>query len=174
MSVKKKTSPVASLSRLFTSVLTVVILAIGALLFFAFKDLPPYAETVNQKLEQANLHPASNTPSTDTATLNKRASLFYSTTETYKEQAETDIRKYAQLTNIPIQSITPDGGNGGLQVVSVKLTGAVEYDDLLRFITATEGNLPNMKIQSLSMSASGGTSSGMVMVQTLKIGIAVR
>lgn len=174
MSIKKKTSPVVSLSRLFASVLTMIILAIGALLFFAFKDLTPYANTVNQKLEQANLHPASNTPSMDEATLNKRAGLFYSTPETYKEQAETDIRKYAQLTNIPIQSITPDGESEGLRVISVKFTGPVKYDDLLRFVTATESNLPNMKIQSLSIGKSGGASSDMVTVQTLKIGISVR
>ncbi len=174
---QKKTSAVTSLSRFFGFMLFAVIAGIGVLLFFAYRDLPPYAKTVNQKLIAANLStPAEGSTTLDTTALTK-ASLYFAPLATAQAQAEKDIRTYAQLTGVTITSITTDQAQStqSMQALSVKVSNTPSYNNLLQFMTSIEKNLPRMSVQSISLTNTSNSPTGnSIAVKTLVIGVAVR
>ncbi|UTX51465.1 hypothetical protein KI440_00685 [Candidatus Saccharibacteria bacterium TM7i] len=170
MTVKTKTSAVKSLSQLFALILIAILVGIGALLFFAFQKLPTYAASVNQKLEQANLISATDKSRSESTTLSPRAQKFFSTPTAYATQAETDIRAYGKLTNIPIQSVNAEANN----TVSVRITGSVPYESFLQLLTSLESNVPKMTIESLEIDQKQSPTSKNVAVNSLKIKVAVR
>lgn len=166
---KEKTSGVKSVSHLFTLLLIIVILGIGGALYYAFKTLPAYASSVNEKLAQANLTSATGKgPQQATGqTLRLRANKYFVLPSTMESQLSTDIYNYAKLTAIPIQTLQFDVP---AKSVTIVIAGDIPYDKFIAFLTALEGNVPKLTTTALSVKQSGSN----VTVETLRAAIAVR
>lgn len=168
---KKYQSPVKLLSNFFTLILLLLVSGLGLLLFFAFKELPPYAQSVNQKLEQTQLIDPEKSPGQQPNTTLQKAGIFFATPQSYQEKVTVDILAYAKRSGINVESITPAAET---YTLNVQTNGAAPYATTMGFLMAIENNLPNLEIQELTLTKASSSSVDSLAIRTLKIRVSVR
>lgn len=169
MKKKRYNSAVKSLSSLFGFILLLVAGSIGAIVFFAFTNLPDYSYKVNQKLKQANLIKESDSEESSGA---EKSKYYFSTLDNFDLQAKTDVEKYASITGVEILSFSKSPSPEYPNSVSIKL-GNTSYVKLVQFLTLLESNLPKLTIHTISLRNSSNPSVDSLTVETLEVSVAI-
>ena len=101
-----------------------------------------------------------------------KADQLFSTQDTYRSRALSDIKNYADNAGLSIESTNFDDTRS--QTVVVTLASPLSYKKLITFLANVESNLPKMQVSSLSLHHINGGSVDSVKVDQIKIDISVR
>jgi hypothetical protein len=184
----KKSSMNSAKLRAFlgTSIVLVILLA-GVGFYFAQDWLHNLAVSVSHKVADSNSSDSS------VQSLNKlqkelasrqdiisKTNNIVTSTSTYQTQAVKDLTAYAKASGItissyafPVVAAAAAGSTTPITQVTVTLTSPVSYANLLRFMTAIEGNLPKMQITSVNMGRLSGDSAS-VKIDQLTVAVYTR
>ena len=178
----KKPFNAQSLRAVLAFLLVAVILGGGYLFYYGLNQVSDYSIEVNQSLHEADasnkqvaqLQLLKSQLSQSDALISKADSLFASPA-TYQGQASTDLKNYANQVGLSITSIAfDDPAATGSYAAIVSFKNPVNYSKFIQFLSLVEGNLPKMQVSSLSLKHQPSGSANDVVVETIKINIAVR
>lgn len=151
-------TPSSLKSSLFITVFLLII-GSGVAYYLSFVSLSEYARTV----QQASVDAKASTDQIQTlqllrAQLAQNSSLLttadaiFAPTSSAASIAEADLRRYAQLAGVEIKAITKlDTNNPSSTVLSVELTGPINYQNFSAFLVGIENNVPKLQVTSLSL-----------------------
>lgn len=178
MKPKKQFKP-QNLRTILSFIFTIVLLAGAGAFYFGLGVLKDYSTEVNQRLVDADasgkqieeLQTLKSQLSQSTSLVGKANQLF-ATPDTYQARALSDIKNYADIAGLSLESTNFDSASP--QTIIVKLGEPVTYGKLITFLTNVESNLPKLQVSSISLGHITGGASDSVKVGEIKIDISVR
>lgn len=183
----KKSKMTASALRGTLSTMIVLIICLSAMGFYYAQNwLNDMAISVSQTIadstESGNniqaLHKLQNELKSRQDIISRASSLF-TPKQTYQTQAVEDLTAYATATGVVISNFafpTPVAtANSATPTTTVTLTlsNPVSYINLLKFMSAIEGNLPKMQISNINIRRINGDSQS-VQIDQLTVEVSTR
>lgn len=195
---REKMTPAVTMRIVFALSLVIILVGMGAIVYFGYTMLQGTAEEVSKIQTEAK---AVDAKVQNLARLEKemekykdsvaKARQLVAETQQYQYQNQiiSDLTTYANQSGVGIEGFTFASGSAGSKSssgssgansgagpksmkVSVRLNEKTDYMALLRFMHLIEQNLTRMQIASVSMSKTEGT--GQVNTQTLEVEVYVR
>ena len=195
---REKMTPAVTMRIVFALSLVIILVGMGAIVYFGYTMLQGTAEEVSKIQTEAK---AVDAKVQNLARLEKemekykdsvaKARQLVAETQQYQYQNQiiSDLTTYANQSGVGIEGFTfasssagsksssgSSGANSGAgpksMKVSVRLNEKTDYMALLRFMHLIEQNLTRMQIASVSMSKAEGV--GQVSTQTLDVEVYVR
>jgi hypothetical protein len=152
---------------LLSVILTLVIVAGGAVFYFGLTMVQEYSVEVNNRLIDAE---ASGAQIQQLQSLRQQIAQ----NESLIAKADRVFAIPANQTGLSIRSTDFDDPSTGTYSVTVRLNSPISYPALIQFITLVEGNLPNMQLASIDLEQVQGGDATTVDVGDIKINISVR
>ncbi len=195
---REKMTPAVTMRIVFALSLVIILVGMGAIVYFGYTMLQGTAEEVSKIQTEAK---AVDAKVQNLARLEKemekykdsvaKARQLVAETQQYQYQNQiiSDLTTYANQSGVGIEGFTFASGSAGSKSssgssgansgagpksmkVSVRLNEKTDYMALLRFMHLIEQNLTRMQIASVSMSKAEGV--GQVSTQTLDVEVYVR
>lgn len=181
MQQKKQFKP-QNLRAILATLLGIIALGGGALLYWGVGIVEEYAVEVNHRLidaeasgQQIQQLQTLRAQLNQSNSLVEKANQIFSTPDAYRAQVLTDVKNYADASGLSITNTTfEDPAASGVYSITVSFRSPASYSGLIKFLTNIEGNLPKLHVSSLSLghASSGGADS--VKIGEIKIDVAVR
>jgi hypothetical protein len=187
--MKKSKMSAVTLRRILASSIVLLIGLAGVGFYFAQSFLHDFAVSVGQTVAQSK---SSDTSLQSLSTLQqklaneqdiiRKTNTIFTSTTNYQTQAVQDLITYAGETGItisnyvfPATGVTSSAATNSIPLtqITVTLASPVSYNNLLKFMTAIEGNLPKMQITSLNLGRVDGDSTS-VQIQQLTVAVYTR
>jgi len=173
-----------SIRGLLSFVIVVLILGIAGGFYLGLEKVREFSISVNHTVADADASGGSvdelqklKQALAQSETLVNKANLVFATEANYQSQALKDVQKYASTFGVTIKNTDFGGATStvGARSFVITLQSPVDYNKLLQFLDAIEGNLPKMQIASISLSRpTTGDLNKTVETGTITIGISTR
>lgn len=178
----KKQLQATSVKRLLTTTIVALILVAGGGFYLAVQQIKSFAVTTNHTAADAeaserNIEKLQELKQSlaQSESLVEKSNKLFATEATYQSQALKDVQRYATTIGLTISSTNFDSNPASTgRSFSIALQSPVNYEKLIRFLDAIEGNLPKMQIQSMKISRSDAGTASDVDVSDITIGISTR
>lgn len=189
----KKDMQATSLRSLLIGLVLLTLAAASVAFYFGFDWIKSHAEEVNTVIVAASQSGSTaNSVNELREQLEKQqeiittANSLFALTSNYQTQVIKDVYAYAEKTGINVSDIqlaeeASSGSSSGskptsslsTKSVTISLEGSVSYQNLLKFLTYIETNIPKMQISGIELSRpSDGSAS--VSISNITIGMYVR
>lgn len=183
----KKVPAVKSLDNLLIVILIVLVLGIGAGVYFAYTNLLSSSKAASHAIAQLQKENAPMQNTEEIATQNQQYADVLAIvprlsipTSDIQSVITPDINKYARLTGILISSTTygKESGTPGSNssptnnnTVSIEVSNTVPMKSVLQFIKLIENNIPLMYVTEISLEGTDGKD---VKLNSMTIGAVVQ
>lgn len=151
--------PAKKVARSFKNTLLFIIFLVVAFMIIGFYYGQDFLRDFAQSIAESNQTGTVSSLSLSAEETSKINSIFFEKTN-YQDLVRQNLESYAKdsglrVNNYEFANITPDAT--GFQTVSVdlKITSAVEYANLIKFLQHIETSLPKMQTTELNLSKDG-------------------
>ena len=183
--MKKPKITAVSVRKFLTTLLVILIIAGVGGFYFGLQQVRSFGVDVSHDVADANASGKNIERLQELKViLDEREALIlkadgiFSTEANYQSQALTDVQRYAAAYNLRILTTnfeskpTTPIANG--HNFSITLQTPTNYEKLLQFLNAIEGNLPKMQIASITLSRAPTAKASDVTVGTITITISTK
>lgn len=160
---RQKPGKAAQLRGLLTLLFLLVIAGGAGLYYLSLDTLKEYATEVNNKVidseasaKQVQQLQTLESQLSQSDGLISKANDIFATEGNFQSQAIRDVRRYAQLTNLTIQTTTfnEDASTPNSRSFIVEIGSPASYQNFIRFLRGIENNIPKMEVTELKISRS--------------------
>ena len=163
------------------AVIFVVILVGGIAIFYLALDaVKTYSTEVYQALVDSDANSkhinelrALKTELSQSDSVIQKANQVFATPDTYRNQVQTDIKRYTDAAGLSINHMSFKEGSEQY-TITVALSSPASYTKLITFLNNIETNLPKLLVSSISLRTGDTANADSVGVGDIEISVLVR